>query len=80
MGIQDIIAISVAAAAALWVVRMFTKSFSGESGCGCSAKPSATGESSCSAKPRTGLKQHPLVPLESVGLPNKNPPQEHDTD
>ena len=71
MGVQDVIAIGVAVAAAVWVLRMFTKSFSGENGCGCAGKPSETGTSSCSAKPRTGLRQRPLVPLENVGRPDK---------
>ena len=70
MGVQDVIAIGVAIAAAVWVLRIFTKSFNGENGCGCAGKPSDTGESSCSAKPRTGLRQQPLVPLENVGRPD----------
>lgn len=74
MGVQDVIAIGVAAAAALWVLRMFTRTLKGESGCGCSSKPGAANQSPCSAKPRTGLRRQPLVPLERVGRPEPTQP------
>ncbi len=70
MGVQDVIAIGVAAAAALWILRKFTRTLKGESGCGCASKPGAANQPPCSAKPRTGLRRQPLVPLERVGRPD----------
>ena len=78
MGVQDVIAIGVAVAAAVWVLRMFTRTFSGESGCGCANKQSAANQPPCSAKPRTGLRQQPLVPLESIGRPKPTEPSDRD--
>lgn len=77
MGVQDIIAIGVAVAAALWILRMFTKTFNGERGCGCAANPSDANQGAC-GKDRTGLRRRPIVPLESVGRPEPTHPTDRD--
>ncbi len=70
MGIQDIIAIAVAAAALAFLLRILWRNVNGKAGCSCG---SASGESACPASVnRTGLKQTPLVPL--------NQPQVRPTD
>lgn len=78
MGVQDFIAIGIAVAAALWILRRFTKALDGEGGCGCSKTKSNSSEVSCGAKPRTGVKRRPFVPLESVGRPLPSTPNEPD--
>ncbi len=61
MGVQDIIAITLAIAALAFLLRILWRNMNGKAGCSCG---SAEGQAQCPAsKNRTGLKQTPLVSL-----------------
>lgn len=68
MGVQDVIALSVAGVAAVYVARKMWRSLGVSGGCHCAqADPTATGTPPCA--PRTGIKQTPLLPPDQVGTP-----------
>lgn len=71
MGIQDIIALSLVAGAALYAGRSLWRMLNGKTGCAsncsCGEKPTEPGASP--APPRRVLKRVPLVTLDQVGKP-----------
>jgi hypothetical protein len=74
MDIQDIIALSLAAAAAVYAGRALWRMLNGKTGCAshcnCGDKPT---QSDASPVPlQRGLKRVPLVTLEQVGKPKSN--------
>jgi len=78
MEIQDIIALSLVAAAAVYAGRTIWRMLNGKTGCashcGCGEKPTQSDASPVSS-PR-GLKRVPLVTLEQVGKPIPSAPTE----
>jgi len=78
MGIQDIIALTLAAAAAVYAGRALWRMLNGKTGCapncGCGNKP-APSDATPVSSPR-GLKRVPLVTLEQVGKPASCAPAE----
>jgi len=73
MGVQDVIALSIAAVAALFagrtVWRTINKGGCGGS-CGCAGKQTTPVETPVSAPP--GLARKPLVSVDQVGLPQRH--------
>lgn len=71
MGIQDIIALSLVAAAALYAGWSLWRMLNGKTGCakhcGCGDKPTQSDASPATSQ--RGLKRVPLVTLEQVGTP-----------
>ncbi len=67
MGIQDFIALAIALAAAVFVIRFTWRSFSGGPCCGDQGDGSSSG--SCSKAPvRSGIQQTPMVAINEVGV------------
>ena len=61
MGVQDIIAITLAVAALAFLLRILWRNMNGKAGCSCG---SADGKAQCPASTnRMGLRHTPLVPL-----------------
>lgn len=74
MGIQDIIAIGIVLAAALWCIRRLRRATkTGGCNCGCGRQAGATPSGQ---DDRTGLKRVPLVPTDQIGLPSTTPNRE----
>ena len=71
MGIQDLIALALVAAAMAYAGRSVWRMLNGKTGCatncGCGDKRADKGEAP--AAPRRGLKRMPLVTLDQVGKP-----------
>lgn len=78
MGIQDIIALSLVAAAAVYAGRTLWRMLNGKTGCapncGCGDKP--TPPDASPATSQRGLKRVPLVTLEQIGKPKPSAPTE----
>ncbi|MFQ5460990.1 MAG: hypothetical protein ACE5E5_00010 [Phycisphaerae bacterium] len=67
MGIQDYIALAIALAAVVFVLKFTWRSFSG-GGCACDPGDKPTGRSCGKAPVRSGIKQTPMVLIDEIGV------------
>lgn len=78
MGIQDIIALTLAAAAAVYAGRALWRMLHGKTGCAtnCGCGNKSTQSDASPATSQRGLKRVPIVTLEQVGKPAPCAPTE----
>jgi hypothetical protein len=78
MDIQDIIALSLAAAAAVYAGRTLWRMLNGKTGCAtnCNCGDKPTPSDAVPVPSQRGLKRVPLVTLEQVGKPIPSAPTE----
>jgi len=72
MGFQDFLAIMIVGAATLYVTRTLWRTLSGRGGCNCSHSSAATKSDSESTAQSMGMKRTPFIPLEQLGLPQRD--------
>ncbi len=69
MGVQDVIALTVAAGAVAYVSRLFWRTMNGRGGCGCGQGRRKGKNRNDASADSAGLKRVPLVTIDQVGTP-----------
>ena len=69
MDVQDILALTLAAGAGIYVFRALIKTVSGRRGCGCGEGKSCGQSGQASTTGQHGLTRRPLVSVGEVGKP-----------
>ena len=70
MGLQDVIALTLALVAALYMGRSLVKMMSGSKGCACGKVSRAADSQNAGQQDRTHLRRLPLVTIDQVGRPD----------
>ena len=74
MGIQDILALTIVSGAVFYVTRSFWRTLGSRDGpgCHCSHSHPPAESNNTSATDSMRIKRNPLVPLDQIGVPQKN--------